>query len=64
MGAQFTERSKYSAADVADTRCGFCGKGRADVKQLMIGLRADVAICNTCVERAHEIVALEGEGDG
>lgn len=38
-------------------KCGFCGKGKAEVKNLIVGLRPDVAICDECTEWCWEIVS-------
>jgi len=49
--------SKFTAEDVRDTRCGFCGKAREEVAQLIVGLTPEIAICNECTEWCWEIVS-------
>ncbi|HVF12401.1 MAG TPA: ClpX C4-type zinc finger protein [Actinomycetota bacterium] len=42
---------------VQNTKCGFCGKGKEEVKSLIVGLKPDVAICDECTEWCWEIVS-------
>ena len=53
------KREKFTAEQVKDTKCGFCGKTREEVKSLVVGLAPEVAICDECVTYAAELVELE-----
>lgn len=49
--------SRLSAGHVRNTACGFCGKGREEVAQLIVGLTPEIAICNECTEWCWEIAS-------
>ena len=55
--ARFAARLQ-ALATATDVQCGFCEKYRNEVKQLIVGLLPGVAICDSCVMNAVEIVEM------
>lgn len=48
---------RFTKEQIQNTKCGFCGKGKQEVKNLIVGLTLDVAICDECTEWCWEIVS-------
>jgi predicted SprT family Zn-dependent metalloprotease len=46
----------FDASKATALRCSFCGKSQNEVKKL-IGSRAEVYICNECIDICKEIIA-------